>query len=172
MKMSANNLKANLSNPARTYLWDVIIPDVIGTGTDTETLMLRCQSAALPARGVGDIEVKYKQTGGIRFPGRLNYSHDWQCTFIEGEDRQVFDAFYAWAQKIVHDSEGVGIGDTAIKSDIILSLVNSKGEEYSNIKLVGCYVKNVGEVSLSYNEDGTVIFPVTFSFDYWESSPV
>jgi len=165
-KMSVNNLKANLTNPARTYLWDVVIANPIGGG-DTETLMLRAQSTSIPGRSQGQIAVPYKQSAGIEFPGKLAYDHTWDVTFVEGEDRKIFDSIYAWLQNVVHDVDNVGLGDPGVKSDILLQLITTKGEEWMRIKLIGCYPLRVGSVDMSYNNESIVNFSVTWSFDSW-----
>lgn len=166
-QMGLDSLKANLSNPARVYLWDVIIPSPIGDG-DTDTLMLRCQSTNIPGRSVGTIAVPYKQSAGIQFPGKLAYSHTWECVFIEGEDKKIHDAIYSWMQRIVHDRDNVSDGDIAIKSDIWLSLITTKGEEYMKIKLIGCYPEAVGDVAVAYDTDERINYTVTFRYDRWE----
>jgi hypothetical protein len=164
--MSVNNLKANLTNPARTYLWDVLIPNPVGGG-DAETLMLRAQSTSIPGREQGQILVPFKQSAGIEFPGKLAYEHTWTVTFIEGEDRKVFDSIYAWLQNVVHDADHISIGDISLKTDILLSLITTKGDEWMRIKLLGCYPKTVGSVDMTYANEGVVNFNVTFSFDSW-----
>lgn len=165
--MAVSSLKSNLTNPQRTYTWNMIIPNPIGGG-DTETLMLRCQSTSIPARTIGAIPVPYKQSGGVNFHGKLGYTHSWSCTMIEGEDRRIFDSMYAWHQNIVHDIDNVGIGDISIKSDIIIQMLSTKGEETMRIKLVGCFPTSLGEVSLSYGDEQVVNYACTFSFDSWE----
>ena len=164
--LSVNNLKANLTNPQRTYMWNVLIPYAVGGG-DSDTLTLRAQSAEIPGRSVGQIPVPYKQSGGLRFHGKLTYSHTWDVTFVEGEDRRVFDTLYAWKQNIVHDIANVGAGDIAIKADIILQLITTKGEESMRIKLVGAFPMAVGDVALSYETEAIVNYTVTWSYDSW-----
>ena len=165
--MSIDNLKNNLSNPARTYLWDVIIPRIVGEG-DSDVLMLRCQSANIPGRSVGEILVPYKQSAGVKYPGKLTYPHTWDCTFIEGEDKKIFDAIYSWEQQIINDVTNVGIGDILIKSDIYLKMLSTKGENYMNIRLIGCYPQDVGDIAVSYDDEASVMYPVTWSYDRWE----
>lgn len=166
--MGVDILKNNLTNPARTYLWEVIIPNPIGGG-DSNTLLVRCQSSNIPGRSFGEILVPYKQTGGVKFPGKLTYDHTWDCVFIEGEDKKIFDAIYGWNQKVVNDYDGVGEGDDAIKSDIVLTLITTKGQTFQKIKLVGCYPQAVGPVALAYDGTDPVRYTVTFSFDRWEN---
>jgi len=167
MSISVENLKANLTNPARVYMWDVVIPSPVGGG-DSNTLMLRCQSTNMPGRSVGNIAVPYKQSAGIQFMGKLTYSHTWECTFIEGEDANVFSAFYDWAQSQINDRDNIGIGDNLIKTDIILRLVTTKGSEYLSIKLIGCYVDSMADVPLAYDTEDPVRLTVTFRYDRWE----
>lgn len=168
-KMGADNLKASLSNPARVYLWEVIIPNVLGGGADPEDLLVRCQSTNIPGRQQGQIVVPYKQTAGIVYPGKLAYGgHTWQSTFVEGEDKVIHDFVYNWQQIVVSDRDGVGNGDENVKADILLSMVTTKGDEYMRIKLFGCYPQEIGDVALSYDTEAMIMYPVTFAFDRWE----
>lgn len=165
--MGIDSLKANLSNAARVYMWDVIIPSPIGGGSG-DVLMLRCQSTELPGRGFADIDVPYKQTAGIRYHGRMTYPHDWTLTFLEGEDKATFDAFYKWCQKMVSDLDGVGGNDLDIKTDMYLTMLKLGGDPWLKIKLIGCYVKDIPNTALAYNTDGILTFTVTISYDRWE----
>lgn len=164
--MGADCLKNNLSNPARTYLWEAMFTNPIGGG-DADVLMLRCQTTNIPGRSVGEILVPFKQSPGVKFPGKLTVSHTWICSFIEGIDKKVFNAIYAWKQAIVHDKLNVGGPDIAIKSDIYLRLLDTKGVVFLKIKLVGCYPQAVDDVPLAYEDEDTIKYSVTFSFDYW-----
>jgi hypothetical protein len=168
-QMGIDSLKANLSNPARTYLWDVIIPTPIGIGS-ADNLMLRCQSSQLPGRSTEKIDVNYKQTGGVRFHGRLRFPGDgtWALTFIEGEDRAMFDAFYSWCQKQVDARIGTGEEDPNTKTDVLLSLITTKGDEWLRLKLLGAWVQDIANVDLSYADSRVIEFTVTMAYDYWE----
>ena len=169
MPLSIDSLKSNLTNPARAYLWEVHIPP-LGGGADEKTLMFRAQSTQMPGRSVGDILVPFMQTAGVRFPGKLTYSHDWACTFLEGEDGVVFDALYNWAQLIVDDGDGTSVGDENLKTvSMDLLLLKTRGQEdvHRHIQLVGCYIKSVTDVALSYNDQNIVTYNATFSYDYW-----
>jgi len=164
--MGADSLKNNLSNPARVYLWEVVFSNPIGGG-DAEALMLRCQTTAIPGRSVGEILIPFKQSAGVKFPGKLTMSHTWAATFIEGTDKKVFEALHAWEQAIVHDRLNTGLPDVAIKANIYLRLLDSQGDPHLSIKLVGCYPQETAEVPLTYEDEDTVKYPATFSYDYW-----
>jgi len=167
--MGLDALKANLSNPQMTYLWEIIIPTPIGDG-EVETFQLRAQSTQIPSRDQGQIIIPYKQTPGIAVPGKLSFTHTWDCTFIEGEDQKVWQAIYSWMQKIVNNVTGVGAGDSSIKTNIYLTELSRAGSITLKLKILGCYVMKVGQVALDYKEgSGFVEYPVTFSFDSVET---
>jgi hypothetical protein len=165
--MGINNLAANMGNVARGYLWQVQIPNPVGGG-DSDTLMLRCQSASMPGRSVDIIEIPYKQSAALQFAGKLKYDHTFKCEFIEGEDRQVFDAIYAWCQQIVDDVTNLAQGDVTSKTDIYLTLLTTNDEPYNQIKLKGCFVESMDSVSLNYNTNEPIKFGVTFRYDSWQ----
>lgn len=171
MALSIDNLRANLGQPAQTFTWNVKIATLPGGVGDTETLMLRCQSTKIPSRSVGIIEVPYKQGPRLQYPGKLEYTHSWDCTFIEGEDNSVMNAFYAWAQRQVDDVTNLGASEGDIKTDIYLSLTTRADDtEYRQIRLKGCFIEKINEVTLDYSSSDVVKIGVTFRFDTWELS--
>ena len=166
--MNTDALKSNLTNPQMTYLWEIIIPTPIGDG-EVETFQLRAQSTQIPSRDQGQIIIPYKQTAGIAVPGKLSYTHKWDCTFIEGEDKKVWNAIYSWMQKIVNNITGTGVGDSSIKTDIYLTELARAGTTTLKLKLKGCYTMSLGQVALSYKGEEFVEYTVTFSFDNVET---
>jgi hypothetical protein len=167
VQMGVDNFKNNLSNPQREYLWEWQCANPIGGG-DGETLLLRCQTASRPGRGHGGIFIPYKQSAGIKVPGKLTYPHTLDTTMIEGEDKAIHDIIHAWQQLIVNDKTNIGIGDVSIKTDVYLKLLSTKGEETLKIRVVGVYPENVPDVPLIFTGEGTVMYPVTWSYDRWE----
>jgi len=166
--MGTDSLKANLTNPGRTYLWEVLVPVPIGTGA-SETFTIRAQSTEIPNRTNAQIKIPFKQTPGVVVAGKLEYSQTWKCTFIEGEDKKVLDALQSWQQKIVDNLTGIGVGDPLYKSDVYLTLITTAGAIYTKIKLKGAWVQAVDTVGLSYDAgDGTIKYSCTFSYDSWE----
>jgi hypothetical protein len=166
MTMGIQSLKANLKNPARQYLWEVVFPEVIGGGDGT-ILTFRCQSAEMPEEFFGNINIDYKQTAGVVYPGRRRLSHELTLQFVEGEDRKVFEAMYNWRQQIIHNENGIGAGDDSIKTDVYIKLLNTTGDEAMSIRLQGCYPKKTAGISLDYTADAVIRPEVTFSFDNW-----
>lgn len=166
-KMGADSLKNNLTNPARVYLWEVLFANPIGGGNG-DVLDLRCQTTSIPGRSVGSILIPFKATAGVVFPGKVAFSHEWACAFVEGTDGAVFDALYQWFEEISEANSGQGNLDNSIKTDLYLSLIDQEGNVYRRIKLVGCYIKTMDDTPLPYGEEGAVMFNATFSYDRWE----
>lgn len=166
-EFGTDSLKANLTNPQREYLWEVLIPAPVGDGT-TETFQIRAQSSQVPGRSNPHILVPYKQTAGVAYAGKLKYDHTWECTFIEGEDKKVYDALYSWQQAIVNDVAGVGVGDPLYKTDMYIILQTTAGGDSLKLKLKGAWVEAVAPASLTYSGEGEVRYTVTFVFDSTE----
>lgn len=165
--MSVDILRQNLTNPARTYLWEVVFPVPVGGG-DSTVMSVRCQSTQKPSKSFGDsILVPFQQTGGVKYPGKLTFDHTWECVFVEGEDKAIFNAINGWMEQIVNTTTGIGVGDENVKQDVYLNLINTKGVIYQKIKLVGCYPQNIAAVDLAYEGDGEVKYTTTWSYDYW-----
>ena len=165
--MGVDSLKANLTNPGRTYLWDVIVPIPVGGG-DTTTFKIRAQSTQIPNVYNDAIHIDYKQTPGIELAGRKRLSHTWTCTFLESEDHLTYDALYAWCQAIVHDVDGIGVGDPLYKTDVYVALVTVAGETYQKFKLKGTWVQTIDAVDLRYADNGVITYNVTFRYDSFE----
>ena len=167
MTMDIDSLRNNLSNPARTYMWEVLIPQMPGGGS-SEDLELRGASASIPGRSVGAISIPFKGTAGMKVPGKNKMDQTWKVTFREATDSKVFDALNAWQEYILSAKTGTGSLDPAVKTTLYLNLLNLEGETWSQIKLHGCYVEAIDAVDLSYEDEGVVVFGCTFSYDRWE----
>lgn len=166
--MGVEKLRANLGNLARDYNFDVIFPAPKGGG-DTESLMVRCQTASIPGIEIGEIVVPFKQTAGAKYPGKVKSFGAWKLNFIEGEDRKMFDEFYTWIKSIVDPKTGIGNPKTSIVTDPILSLITTEGEEYNKLVLRGAWISQLGEVTLDWASEKAIMIPVSISYDYWES---
>jgi hypothetical protein len=165
--MSAENLKNDISNPAKVYLWDVVFSGLVGGG-DRDHLELRAQSTAIPGRSFGEILVPFKGTPGVKYPGKLTMTHIWPCVFIEGTDQAVFDAIIGWQQKVQNARTGIGSLDSTIKKDVYLRLLDTAGTVIKKIKLVGSYPQAVDDVPIAYEDEGNIFYNITWSYDYWE----
>ena len=165
-------LSANLGTPQRSFLWQVVIPNVIGgSGVDTTTLLLRAQSASLPERSQGRIEIPFQQGPKLQIPGKLEYPHTWDVTFVEGEDAQIMTAFYGWAQAMVNDVTNVasGVFPTDLATDVLFQLTSADGSTVtSEYTFHTAWVQKIGQVTMDYTNQEVVRLPITFAYQSWE----
>jgi hypothetical protein len=80
----------------------------------------------------------------------------------------VFDALHGWSEAITSAKTGVGGPDVAIKADVYLRCLSMQGEVWMTIKAIGMYVQNVDDVAMNYEDDTSIYFNATFSYDRWE----
>lgn len=162
--MGQDALKANLTNPQRSFLFDVLIPIPIGNG-DFDTLQVRARSTQIPARTNEVIKIPYKQTAGIVVAGKDHLDQEWNCEFMEGEDQLIWQAITSWQQIIVDSLAGVSNGD--YQTDVYLNMSGTDGQTTMNLKLKNAWVSKLGAVALNYTNNTIVTYPVTFTFDYY-----
>jgi len=166
--MGIDILRNNLTNPAKTYLWAVVFPKMIGGG-DGNTLATRCQSAGLPGRSTNSIRIPFRGTPGFKVPGQASLSQVWNLEFLESTiDKKTFTALYNWQQIINNMRTGLGSPDPSVKADLYFQALDQAGATWLTIKLIGGYVESMGDISVSYGTNSTMTFPSTFSYDWWE----
>jgi len=164
--MNSDALKNHITNPARPYLFELVIPDP--GGGDSELWRMRGQSAVIPGRSFTKHHVDFKATGGVEYAGKERYGHRWETTLIESEDRETFNAFYTWMQEVLHNKTGIGAGDTVIKRDLYITLINTDGTVGDKIKIIGCFPEEVPDTPLDMGSDDILRYTCAFSYDRWE----
>jgi hypothetical protein len=147
----------------------MIFTNPIGGG-DSNMLQVRCRSSSMLGRSFGRIELPYKGSGGIVYPGKVVYSHSWECTFVEGEDGKVRDAVLAWMQAICNDYTLIGTGDSLIKSTAYLKLGSTAGGETKKIKMIGVWPQALPDESVSHSVTDELTYSVTWAYDRWEDA--
>jgi hypothetical protein len=168
MDMSVDVLRNNLTNPAKSYLWATVFPKLIGGGDGT-ALAARCQSAGLPGRATQSIKIPFRGTPGFKVPGKAAMTQTWSLDFLESTaDKKTFTALYNWQQVINNTRTGLGSPDPLVKTDLYFQCLDQAGATWLSIKLVGCYLESMGDISTSYGSNSTMIFSATFSYDWWE----
>jgi hypothetical protein len=165
--LSASNLANNLSTPARSYLFNIIIANPIGGG-DPDTLMLRCQSSQMPERSFKYIEVPWQQDSNLQYPGKLSYPYDWTCTFLESaEDGLTMQSFYNWANTVIQDTTAIGNIQSNIITNMELQLIDPTGAQWGQYTFLNACIERIGNVELSYGTEDIIKIPITFRYQKW-----
>ncbi len=161
-----DDFKNTITNPLRTYLWEVMFSTPKGGG-NADILNVRCQSSAIPGRSIGNIAIPYKGSAGIGVPGKVKFTQQITLAFLENADKKVFDAVYGWMQYIHDVQNGVGAPDSDCKTDMYLKLITQANETALRLRLVGIYPMDQAETPLTYDEESIIKFTTTFHYDYW-----
>ena len=165
--MGMDSLKQNLSNPQRVFMWEFEIPAPKGLGT-SDIWILRTQATAEPGRSFTPIEIPFKGTGGLVVPGKEKYEHTIKVSMLEGEDAKSYEAIQSWMKLIRDNVTGVGLSDPSLKTDGVVSLIDTKGIVTKRVKIVGMWPQDKGAVNLSYESNEVQKYDITFAFDRWE----
>lgn len=165
MKLEANTLKNNLTNPARPYMWELVFPNVIGGG-DAEALTVRAQSTSIPGRSIGTFNIPFKASAGVQYPSKINLSHSWTVTFVEGEDAKIRTAIKAWLDAVLDAKSNISQGDDNIKANIYIRLIKLTGQEqHREFILEGCFPVAIADSVLDNTTEDAIKYEVAFSYD-------
>jgi len=162
-RLDVKNLKANVGNAQKVFLWEVIIPNPIGGG-NVDALRFRAQTAQIPGESIGSIHIDHGNSAGVNFTGRRRIEQTFEMTFIDGEDLLVYRSIRAW-MNVIHGNGAGAAGDINSKSDLYLYLIGSNDTDTLKLRVSGAFPLNKPAVSLNYTEDGVVTFSLTFQFD-------
>lgn len=166
MANTLDTVRNVLTNPARSYMWEMHIPNLLGGG-DSSALTLQCQSTEIPDYSINPIHIDYKQSAGFDVPGKPKFS-PWNTTFIDTEDQVIYKAIYGWQQLINNRDTNTGLGDGQIRKDLYLSLLRtSDNEAYTRFRMVGGYPQSVDKVALAYGTDNLITLSVTWNYIRW-----
>ena len=166
-RMNLDALRQHLTAPQRVYLWEFEIPSPKGVG-DPEVWIIRAQAVEEPGRSFAPIDIPFKGTGGVRVPGKETYDHEITVRLLEGEDAKTYEAIQSWMKLIRDNVSGLGLSDPDLKTDAVLSLLDSLGNTVKRVKIVGMYPQAKADVALDYATNDPMRYEITFAFDRWE----
>jgi hypothetical protein len=71
--------------------------------------------------------------------------------------------------RLIRDNvAGVGVSDPDLKTDAVVSLLDSKGNVTKRIKIVGMYPQEKEPLALDYDTNDVAKYGIIFAFDRWE----
>jgi hypothetical protein len=168
--MGLGSLKSLLSNPQRSYLWEIrVLNPQGGSSTTPAMLTVMAETAKIPKRSHEVISIPYKQTAGIVVYGKDKLTHLFSCTFRENENSVIYNMIRKWQNAMIDARSGVANGP--YQTDVFCALLDVNGNDTTVIKLKGAWISDIDEPQLSY-ADGTGLlkYGVTFSYDYFETN--
>jgi hypothetical protein len=176
MSVSLVDFIDQLSNIVRPNKFLVYITPPTGlleTDVDSNVMKFYVQSATIPDRTFGDIEMKFFGMT-YKLPGNESIS-DLTITFINDNEWEMRDFFESWA-------ENINERDTSIKgyarelftgTSIVVKQLGFSGEVLANYRFYNVFPKTVAEIALSMDStDSHETFDVTFDYSYFKQEDV
>lgn len=177
-----NLLQSALGDVARASKWDVAFsftnPDIFPSA---KNVALMCKTTQFPARGMSNIELKYKGRS-IPVRGQVKYTQRWECTFYCDSANKLKKGFETWIEAMdetVHYSDNLGQdvqntisihNNTGYVKDIAI-YQESFDESQNSCKYIlrNCFPLEVGPISLSAEGPGALEeFTVTFCYTHFD----
>lgn len=164
MPLNIEEFKGAIGSPARSFIFDVMIPRI-------PSATYRAQTAQIPSEGSTDMELFY-QGHPVKFHGTVEYEHTWTATFVESENGEFIRGLSAWRQSI-YDAETGNSGVPAdYKDNIVIKVLRSgDGRPWLTGTLYGAYPKQIEAMDLDRSANTeTVKWSISFNFDTWKRS--
>lgn len=157
-----------LTTPAKQYLWEFIIPLVpAAAGAASENLAFRARSTVWPGRQITKA-ISHFKGHRIGHPGKNQFPMTMPVTFEEGMDASVLQAIIGWFNAWLNEKDGSSQGESAVKVDAIIRLLNHSQAVIAQGHMFGFYVENMSDNPLAYESEGLLNTPVQFGYDYWD----
>lgn len=164
-EMSIESIKSNLSSPARTYLWEFFIPNLPGGG-DIDAIRTRCVVSEMPNVASEPITVDWRAMK-FKVAGKMNMSHTISLTFLESEDVKIIKALYNWRALVLDPATGRGGQPINYKADAYLELLDTQGDVYCDIRLIGTYPEEMPTLGFDMATTDIAKPTLTLSYDRW-----
>ena len=125
----------------------------------------------MPIRNIQHSDASFM---GLDFhiPGNVKYegSESYGLTLFADQKFDLWSKFQQWSREIFDDADSTGNYFTPkAGATLTLVLVDNELKAVKKIKLVGVFIKNVGEVEYTIGNAGAVQeFSLTLSYHYWE----
>jgi hypothetical protein len=160
---------ASLNDFARQNLFRVIS---LGGSRFTTNELMYATATTLPGRAINNIQVPFM---GLQFnvPGTAQYpnSNGWTITFRIPQSLSIRRKFEDWTKSVFDDATSTGsynIPSKDASNQVILTLIDKKGNPLRTYTLFGAYCLNTGDMTLDITTAGEIITQqATLAYQYW-----
>lgn len=157
--------RQNFVNGARDYLFYVIpsFPSSIKTYANNlktnPTYLVR--SSSIPERSVEAAQVNW-QGYTYNLGGKSNVQ-DWTVSYTVDKTAGLYKVFLKWIDLVHNPTTNVHGDPNDFMVDQNVQVLSLDGSEaIIDVKLVGCWASNVGQLSLDYSSSNILSFDVTY----------
>ena len=154
----------SLPDAAQSWNFDLFFPIIPGVG-DARNLTYKCKGTTIPGSKIEQVLIELHGTQKAE-AGRAVYDHTFNATFLETVDYATYLGFRGWRDYMRSWKNNTGANSAGYKVNLELDVYDNAGEVSQTFILVGCFVMDINEVSLSGSESNAVEMSLSFSFDY------
>lgn len=150
-----------MSDPQRAYMWEVRFRDSSGRG---EYITYYAKNTAIPASMSENLKRWY---AGVEYSysGRDTSPRVFRVTFWDNQNLETYRYFQYWFDIMNQGRENLKANPINYTRNIELVLKDSSdAQELFVFDILEAYPTEIGEVMLSYAENGELTFDVMFSF--------
>lgn len=148
----------------RSYLWDVLLPDI---GMSIGGLQGLAMTQYVQGVSFGDYNIEKMQTkyGPYRasFAGLLAVDEA-AITFLKPMPDFITSYFESW-KKLIVDADGLYQPKNKYQKPIYIRFLDSTGLAINRYKLIGAFPLKFPSYDLDYENNEVTKFTVTFAFD-------
>jgi len=158
-----------VGEPARQYMWNIIIPGSLpggasGGGNDNTQFTYRAMSTTVPDKVIEAYEHQYKSTK-TRFAGRDASAKTFDVTFFDSTDLFIYKSLWNWNDyALLQDKSNYKL-DT-----LTMELLDRQDSTIMTVNLIDVWPENVQALTLDYTANDPINVVVTLSYDDMEIS--
>jgi len=148
---------------------NVAFPTVMTIGTASSRVKWLVQSATLPGRTMGVIEVPFRGVKA-KYAGNSVYA-DYNMTFLQDTNFTLNNAFEGWMEYIESIPAGIRAIDSSYKTLTEVVQLDGRQNAIKNYLMVGSFASDKADNPLGQDaNDEASTFDITLTYDYWVSS--
>jgi len=158
-----------VGEPARQYLWEILIPSSLpggggGGGNDNTQFTFRAMSTTIPDKVLEAYEHNFKSTK-VRFAGREASAKTFDVTFFDSMDLFIYKSMYNWNEFCLRNTK-----EAYQLASMEMHLLNRADEVVLTAALKQVWPENVQPLTLDYGANDPINVVVTLSYDDMEIS--
>lgn len=160
----AQGLIKGQSDPQLSYMWEVNINGGHRKYDYHDRAQLFATQCSIPSRSVEVLKRKYMGES-VSKPALKDHTDEIRCTFWDDKTLQGLRYFHNWFNMIYDPQYGRKAKESHIERDMVLFLKDRTDLfQGAKIEFTSAWIREIGEVELSYNESAPLQFDVTFHF--------
>ena len=151
-----------IQKPQFSYMFEV---DVTGSNFSSNDITVFAKTVTIPQTAVEQLVINHK-AGKTHYASRDASAHTATLTFWDDESGTVMRFFQDWLETIQDPETMAGTSRDNYLADVNIRLKDSADNSTTaTIKLGGCFVMEMSDITLSYDNNEAVEVSVTMSFE-------